>query len=220
MARSTLRRRLVRVLLIGLLLPAALVGTLGILATCRPAGYVPRSIDYDRLDDDKRAAFALLDQISAALNAGREIRVTLDEQQLNRWITARAEIWPDETALELPGVERPVVALRSGSIGLTTQLSLPEWRGFVAVWVGAEAQPDSVALSIQALRIGRLPIPRSLLELIPANARQRHPLLDSLAHEGRVRLPNEFVWRNGRRPFRILDLSVENGRLSATLAPR
>ena len=108
------RRRWRGVLLaVGAGLTGALIA-IGCALTCRPTWYEPASIDYARLKADKRELVGLADEIGAALNGRRSIDLELYEDQINRWITARAEIWPDsQTSLE--PLRRPQITLLGGN---------------------------------------------------------------------------------------------------------
>lgn len=203
-------RSIRRLAILSPLLALLLVALLLLTALRRPAWYQPRSIDYARLPADKQDAVNLLDAIGDHLNAHREIDITLDPDQLNRWIAARAEIWPDEALADLGPVDRPIVELLPGNRLRFAALVHARGLDFIASLVlHVSLESDSLRLTCERVRFGALPIPASWID-----RRLDEALAD--AHEVRrgerpldFLLPNEFIWRNGRRPFRIGQIEIQ-----------
>lgn len=214
------RRRWLRLALV--LLPVAVAGlllALGGALTCRPAWYQPASIDYGRLQDDKRTQLRLENQISAALNGNSPIDIELDETQVNRWIAARHELWPTEAPSLEPFSRPQVVLLNKNRLRLA---GLVEQSGLVVLLsttLGIELRDDKLVVSWNAIHAGALPAPRKLVQ------RVLHKLFDSLDSADEVlssralAFPNEWVWPNGKRRFRIADVSIGDGVARVRLEP-
>jgi len=188
-------------------------------ATCRPDWYRPANVDYSRLAVDKRELVGLLDEIGAALNANRPIEVVLTEDQINRWIAARDELWPG-LQVELVGLAFPQVNLLENN---RIRLAATARNGPVSVILSAvgrcELADDQIRVRIERVSSGRLPILRD-----PA----LQPLRQAIAESGGQRvsmdgdiiiISNAWRWRNGERRFRVTDLETARGTVRLRLEP-
>lgn len=205
---------------------AAAAGGLGLLGvmflgfgvTCRPAWYRPGSIDYRRLRADKAELLVLQERISAALNAGDEVHVELEQEQINRWLAARSELWP-EAEQDWPVEADPAVVLGDDSIRVALTLR----RGGFAMVVGVDcritAGRESVMIALDRVRLGAVPVPRArALDRLRAALSAE---LGELPLSGNaLLLKNAWVWPNGKRTFAIRDLQITEGRAAITLSPR
>jgi len=186
-------------------------------ASYRPAWYQPASIDRGLLRQDKAALVELQDQISAALNAGREARFQLRVEQINRWIAARAEIWPD-LGLDLPGLDWPRVVLSDGTIRLGAVVARGGLRAVVALDCRIDVTTDFVRIYHNRGRLGAVPVPLSWLTAVFG----RFPHADGLAVDkqtGALTVENNWVWPNGRRRCRLRELRVSDGQAEVVLEP-
>ncbi len=218
MVRS--RRRWLRFAL--LTLPVAIAALLlaaGTALTCRPSWYQPASIDYGRLQDDKRAQLRLENEISAALNRNSPIEFELDQGQVNRWIAARHELWPAE-APSLEPFRRPQIVFLDGNrVRLGALLDRSGLQLVLSATFRLEAQADGLAVTWDAVRAGALPTPRRLIAEAARKLTDRLGLDRQALINGRMTLPIEGTWPNGKRPFRIVDLSISGGVLRVRLEP-
>lgn len=197
---------------VGILLPAGL--------TCRPSWYSTPQIDHNRLEEDKRALAALVDGISAELNAGRTVRVTLMQDQLNRWLTARREIWdvwPGVPARSLDLLLDPVVLIESG--GRLRIAGLADWRGWrvpLAFAATLAASDGYMRVEKYDAKAGLWPIPRQWIprQLIAASRGAA-----SQSDSGAILVENEFTWPNGKVRYRVVEMRTETGAMFITLQP-
>lgn len=210
---------------VGLWLLAAVMAAAAAAAMCamtalrRPGWYKPASIDFTRLDQDKADAINLLDAISAALNRGESIDVSLSADQVNRWLAARFDIWPDSDMAALAPLERPLVEmLADGSVRVAATADVQGWRAVVSLLFRFEASAERLVVHWTGVRIGSLPLPRELVSgaidrLVPSEAA---PLR---RFDGGVsRLENRWVWPNGKACFRVERLEVSGGRVEMRLS--
>ncbi len=218
-ARPRRRRRLRLILILLPLVLFAAVLYMGAAITCRPAWYQPLSIDYQRLEDDKRAQHRLENTISAALNDRRPVVIELDEAQVNRWIAARDELWPTE----VPSIEpfsHPQVVLESRNrIRLAAQVEHAGTQVVLSAMFHVDLQPDAVVVTWDSVQAGTLPTPRVLLEKAARKVAGYADLPDQAVADGRITLPNEWLWPNGKRPFRITGFTITSGKLRVQLEP-
>lgn len=190
-------------------------------AACRPSWYAPASVDYTRLPDDKQALVALVDGIGDALNASRPIEVRLEQTQVNRWIAARREIEMDLSGLPLDLLERPCVQFLPGNrVRLASWVGRESWRAVVTVELRLSLEGNDVLARCTALRLGALPLPRVWAGKAAAAALESGAGSVRLERDGVVRIPGHGVWQNGKRPFRIVRLSIESGRAEVALVPQ
>ena len=178
---------------------------------------MPRSIDYHRLEEDKRSQIRLESLISAALNAGRPAEVTLDQELINRWIAARHELWPGEVP-SLGFFSRPAIVLEEGN--RIRAAATVEYAGVHSVLSGSiQIELDGGVLRItpEEVRIGVLPAPTSFMEdaLRSLIEESDSAILKVVDHHVETR--NEWVWPNGKRLFRIAELSISDGKVRAVL---
>ncbi|MBP7744930.1 MAG: hypothetical protein KA383_02285 [Phycisphaerae bacterium] len=199
------------------LVPVLLLGAF-LALTFRPAWYQPGAVDRGRLLADKTALAQLQDDISAALNAGRTARFRLDEAQLNRWLTARGELWP-ELGADPEGIGQPVVRLADGVIRVAVLARVRGAEAIVELAGRVEPTAESIVVHCAHVRVGAVPIPRDwvLGQVSRRLARAANTKL-TVAH-GALRLANEWVWPNGKRRFRAAEIVVSAGAVEVALEP-
>lgn len=205
-------------LLAGLVLLLAAVA-LTWTATRRPAWYQPAAVDPGRLHDDKGALAALMDEIGAALNGGRNLTFELREDQVNRWIAARAEMWPGAPAALGP-LSDPQVLFLGDRIRIAATIAHGGVRTVVSLTGRIKVTPDSLFVECESARLGALPVPR---EWVAKWAAQMPLVAKHLAirpgGDRTVSLANEWVWPNGKRRCRLGELQVLNGVARVVLEP-
>ena len=186
---------------------------------CRPAWYRPATIDHTRLKNDKRDFVNLLDSVGEALNAGESLEFDLDEEQLNRWIVGRAEIWP-AWQLDLAGLDYPQVSLLDGG---RVRLAALAHNGPIEVVLSAvgrcELAGDELLLHVESVKTGKLSIPRGRV-LAPLREALEREAGELATMQGKtVRLHNEWTWKNGNRRFRVSRLDIADGVAHVTFEP-
>jgi hypothetical protein len=203
----------------------ALAGTVAIVVvlglalagTYRPRWYHPAPVDRARLREDKAALVSLEEQISAALNAGQEVRFELREDQLNRWLAARGEIWP-ELAADLGPFQQPQVLLRDGRIQVAARTRKGGLTVVAALTCSVDVTDDTLLLRYDAPRLGAIPAPRGwasgVLARLPAGS---GVAVDQDA--GAVAVDNDWVWPNGKRRCRLRELHIADGVATVVLEP-
>jgi len=220
MSLSRPKRRLWRrVLLISVGGVMLTLAALGAAVTCRPAWYQPASIDYARLDEDKRELTRLLDDVSHSLNAGRSVEVVLSQDQVNRWIAARAEL-PDLPGPRTPHapLQQPYVDFLADRLRVGISLNRGGFPLVVSATLRLSATGDVVSAALDSIRVGALPAPQAAI----AQAIDR--LLADASSVGRgdaadICVPNDFTWQNGKLRFRLRQIALTQAQLRLTLEP-
>ena len=193
------------------------VGGFLLAGTRRPAWYHPAPPDRARLHEDKAALAGLQEQISAALNAGREARFVLDEAQVNRWLAARAEIWP-QLALDLGPLEQPQIRLRDGRLEVAASGRAGGMRVVGVLGCSVAVAEDTLVIRLDPLKVGALTAPRDWVsDILARPATRRGVVIDRRA--GTITLDNDWVWPNGKRRCRLRELEIGDGVATVGLEP-
>jgi hypothetical protein len=189
-------------------------------ATCRPGWYRPAAIDYARLDDDKRDLVNQLDAIGGALNSRRSIVVTLREDQANRWIAARRELWSPEAVVPLEPLENPVIDFIPGGRFRIGAVVRSRGVGAVVSWTGrVELRDGRIVVDSERLASGVLPLPAGGLSSIFRNLVNESGGALRVAADGTVELRNEWRWPNGKPRFRVVRVETDDDSAAIELAP-
>jgi hypothetical protein len=183
--------------------------------TRRPQWYHPAPLDRSRLHADKAALANLEEQISAALNAGQEARFQVDEDQLNRWLSAGAEIWP-QLAVDLGPFQQPRVLLRDGRIQVAARSRIGGVQVVAVLDCAVEVTEDTLVLHWKPPRLGAIPAPRRWV----SDMLTRHAIGTAVnTRVGTVTFDNDLVWPNGKRRFRLRELKIADGVATVVLEP-
>ena len=103
--------------------------------------------------------------IGTRLKAGQPFRIALPQEEINRWLAARGEIWPGLRDALPKHIVDPVISFQPGRIvmaarydqsGLSSVLSL-------AVNLRMEDNRRAIHVQVDSLRAGYLPVPLALL---------------------------------------------------------
>lgn len=202
-----------------LLLCVAGVIVAGLAVTYRPTWYNPPVVDHAQIRRDKVAMLALQDQISAALNAGQPAAFAVDEAQFNRWLVARGEVWPELDRLPR-GVTLPCARFQENQASCGVTVEKRVGRGVLSATVAVRLTDDEVVIDVQGLSLGAMPLPVSwLLERLPIDTHDAVALQRDAAR-GEIRLPNHWIWPNGKRPCKLNELRIHDGGVEVVIAPR
>ncbi len=187
--------------------------------TCRPGWYRPAAIDFASLDADRNALADLENRISAALNARQPVRFEITQEQANRWLTARGELWLDDPLPELAALESPFIEFRDGSVRLAAMVRARGLRTIASCVLAATADAQTMRIEWRGLRLGALPIPAMLIRNAAQNLGDHPEAKRLLGPEGVLEVPNEFTWPNGKRRMRVAEIAFADGRMTVHLEP-
>jgi len=166
----------------------------------------------------------LISAVGTALHDERPVRLTLTDRQVNRWIAARRQIWPTLQGYLPPSLADPYVRFAGSRIVVAVRFESRWLRCLLSaeVRVRLDESAQVLRVSLEGLRVGAVPVPRSfVLKLLRQRLRTAGlpgPLA-TLVSQGDFVVPNRFVWPNGKFPFRLGMLAVNDGRLSLEIVP-
>jgi len=238
MKRTKRRRRLLRIAV-----GAAGVGVLAFVALALallhiPAWYRPVGVPAERLQEVRDGLADKFGEISDQMVRGRPFDVVFDHRVVSEWIVSRGEIWPDADRWIPPWLRDPLIVFTSERIILAAHLDRNGWESIVAVHFCVSVENEEVVIRLDRVTSGAVPIPLAALarpleglvrserldvEMMPdevaAVVRKLRtvPLVEYLT-EG-VRYDRPLVWRNGDRPYRIIGVRLEPGRLVLRIRP-
>jgi hypothetical protein len=135
-------------------------------ATSRPSWYQPLTVKAEEYPAIRNEVPNFGNEIGRHLKEGQPFRISLPQDEVNRWLAARGEIWPglqdafpkclvDPVVSFEPG--RIVLAVRYENGGVSSVLS-------AAVNLRMEENRGAIRVRIDSLRAGYLPIPRTLVD--------------------------------------------------------
>lgn len=223
--KITWRRFLLRYLVFSATTSLLILIGLGCALSCRPSWYLPASIDYGLLDEDKHDLTQLLDDISRSLNTRRDIEVELSEDQINRWLSARAEL--DLLSL-LPGIDtsglnrfdQPFVSLlEPNRVRIALRVELRGFPLIASFTIAIEPSDQTLHIVWEAVQTGVLSLPGAILQRIVPNLLSGVLDPSALESDGSISIPNDLVWPNGQRRFRIRVLEIRDGTARLLLTP-
>jgi len=205
----------------------------------KPSWYRPPELDAVGLQRARADAVTTADDVSDRIVRRASFDIVLEQRAVNQWLAALPYAWPDAFEALPPGLSDLVVAFEHDRVRIGAMYSRGGWRAVISGAVILSLTDDRQGLTwrIEEVCGGSIPVPRSLLAqwVDPLLARRAgdhgrprstdspRPALQQVTStselfEGVTSL-NRFVWFNGRRPFRIADLRVEEGRLHLRIEP-
>ena len=213
-SRLRLMLMLASTVLFGAVIAAGCVGM------CRPAWYRPNSIDIAKLESDRDDLVRLGRDISDRLNHDDSIEFVLDEEQLNRLLVGRAEIWPDAGQWELEGVSDPAIDILDDGLRIGATTEAGGVRVVVSCVIRVEVDGDVIRLRCGSVGVGALPLPaQSLSRILLERLRQSDVLPEGAIDGGMIVLDNDWIWPNGKPRYRVAKITFSESSLRVRLEP-
>lgn len=189
----------------------------------RPAWYRPVGLTDDRLRQARLDAINLVDYVGDQLAEHRAFDLTITDSQCNEWLTGLAEIWP-EAARKMPRqISSPFVLFQSGTIRTAAGVESKTLNAVVTSACQMVVSPDKKHLHVKLLSVhcGALPLPRFAHDWM-ASRILPYTLLkefDSDQPDHHFVIENYFIWPNGKKPFRIGEITFQAGALRLKMQP-
>ncbi len=210
------KRRLLKYLVLFAIGNTILLTGAVLLALRRPGWYRPAPTAREHLKRDKQDLVNLIDQIGAALNAGRPAIFRVREDQVNRWIYTRDQLPFIE--VNTGPFQDICVDFEEGAARIAARVTARDWTVIIGAGVRIQPRGEQIRLTVDELRVGSLPVPASVV------ARLVGPLPAPIGDLPQPRelawtAPNHLIWENGKQPFRVGAIQALKDELRITLEP-
>jgi hypothetical protein len=150
------------------------------------------------------------------------------QDDVNRWLAMRREIYPLLDELAPPELADPFVLFDSGQITLAGRYRSGALDAVVSVDIAVAMQGDRLNLTVAAARLGLVRMPLGIAhhlgldksvdrgpdDIWPGSPRIWGDLT------GGLNVGSDAWWKNGGVAYRVLDVSVERGAINVTVEPR
>lgn len=208
----------------------------------KPSWYRPVSLAPKDIPAVEASVANVLDAVGDSIVRRNPFEVVLHERQVNQWLAAAPALaqkwnraWPAE-------IQSPALAFDDGSLRIGSHVRYRGWQAIAGVRLRPALSVDgeNVTLTISQATIGAIPCPSPVwtsfadprLENI-VQARDREGAVDGArgrsfrlkidSSQPGVRtlvVPNDFLWPNGQRRFRIGSISISgDGTMRLTVVP-
>mgnify|MGYP000455393062 CR=1 FL=1 len=219
-------RRRQAVGLAALALAGGLLG-LGLAAWHEPGWYAPPVIPAEQRQRVRNSLVAAEQAFTEQLLVGGPpFMYHIYQDDLNRWIAMRREIYPLIDELLPPELGDPFIVFDEGRILVAGRCRWGPLEVVASLELTAEVSDTVLLLRATGLRCGSIGVPLGLLDAELSRPTRRRPGetwpgspgIDGDLRHG-LRLGTEARWKNGGIDYRVLDVRVEPGRLSFTIQP-
>jgi len=193
----------------------------------KPGWYRPPTLAEEGLQRARREAVAAADDFGDQLVLRRPFEVTLTDSSVNEWLAALPSAWPEAKDWLPPELSEPAVRFTDGCLQVAAKLDRRELQTIVSFDVRPTVTEDAhaIAFTLEATRSGALRIPGWILEpwlrpALEANRPDRPGEAETNTGDALFSIPNDFVWPNGERAFRISAIEINDSQLRLTIEPR
>lgn len=238
-ARKSFRRwsRRVGIALL-VVVPVGLV-TLWLAFQHKPGWYRPVAVTEEVFQRAQADTASLADSISHDVVRGRTTDVALVDAAVNEWLACLPRLLPEEYQALPPEISAPAIHFTADGIRVGAYVNRDGWQAILSIGLSVALSEDgrTIRVALSDVRGGSLPVPRAVIDrvmepvlqevLAAQRARGRGGVADGLLrqvqsvddlYEG-ITLENRFVWPNGKRPFRIEAITIEEGTARLRLDP-
>lgn len=227
MSRQPRRRvRWVRLLIAALVMLSVTTAGLWLTFQRIPSWYRPEPVPVAQYQSVRNTLTRTVNELSAKFVAGEPFEYIVHQDRLNRWLAGRMAIWPGVRQWVPPWLEDPVIVFHDGQIVLAGIASIASVSAVVSLHLTLSAESDGLRVTLHRVQAGSLPVPLDLFrERIEAalaagqSDRDREEPITAAHLFGEAPLPNQFIWFNGKVPFRITGITAEPGQLRLNIAP-
>lgn len=160
------------------------------------------------------------------LRAGQTFVYQLHQDDLNRWLTMRREIYPLADEFTPPEWSDPFVRFDTGRITVAGRFRHESWSAVASIDLNVEFKDGDIVLTAGTVRSGMLPIPVGLFGLPldqPIDRRAEKtwpgspPIRGDLANG--VRVGARAWWKNGGLEYEVTNVWVTPGVLKFEIQP-
>jgi hypothetical protein len=149
------------------------------------------------------------------------------QDDVNRWLAMRREIYPLLDELAPPELADPFVIFDAGRITLAGRYRDGAVEAVISIDLDVAMRADALTLTVAAARLGSVRMPlriaRSLgldepVDREPNETWPGSPRIQGSPAAG-LQVGSEARWKNGGVAYRVLDVVVNRGRIDITIEP-
>lgn len=148
------------------------------------------------------------------------------QDDLNRWIAMRSDIYPLAAELTPPQLEQPFIDFDEGRITVGGRIATGPTSMVVSLRVTPVFENGAIVLKSDGWRCGSAPLPEAFLgsswirpvQRDPGAAWPGSPRMSGDLKNG-VRIDSNAWWKNGGVDYRVVDLAVAPGVLNLRVEP-
>ncbi|MBX3395053.1 MAG: hypothetical protein KF841_06760 [Phycisphaerae bacterium] len=191
-----------------------------------PGWYRPPMIPPESQQKVRNSLIAAEQAFTRNVAAGHSFIYHLYQEDLNRWLAMRREIYPRVDELFPPGVSDPFVVISPESVTLAIRYQTAWHSTVVSMEFDVVFRDDAIELAAKSVRCGNLRLPKNLEALKldrrivldrngawPGSPQMQGDLLSGLRLDSRSR------WKNGGVEYRVTNLSLLPGRIDFSIEP-
>lgn len=187
-----------------------------------PSYYRPPQVgpaEYQLVRDDLEAAY---NDLNLAVQGSDAFDYVVEQDQLNRWIATRRQIWPGFQRYLPEKLQQPMVVFQDGRLVVSGLVPAAGFQSVLSLIFSLRAEPDHLTIRLEGCRIGAMPVPRHalgrFLDRLESSSALPHGASPQELLEG-LTIPNRFEWRSGGRLIRFEQIDLKPGRLVVRIAP-
>ena len=193
----------------------------------RPVELAPEQLQQVR-DDLVRTGDGFTERVA---NSGAPFEYRVTQDQINRWLAARAEIWPAAREWLPPELSNPFVVIRPDGLRVAVTWRSQQVRTVLSALVGLQADEAGIHVRLKSLHCGSLPVPQAIVQEELKSIRLWKPGSRARGQAGPGVLPDPrdlfdglifprvWLWPEPRRVCTIAGLKCEDGVLTVTVVP-
>lgn len=160
------------------------------------------------------------------LRRGETFVYQLHQDDLNRWVTMRREIYPLAEEFIPPQWSDPFVRFDTGRITVAGRFRHESWSTIASIDINVAFADGAIVLTAGSVRSGSLPLPASLIGLplgqpIDRRAEKTWPGSPPIAGDlvNGVRVGARAWWKNGGYAYEVKNVTVVPGVLKLEIQP-
>lgn len=191
-----------------------------------PTWYRPPVVQPDQRQAVRNNLVNAEQAFTESLRSGGRFVYHLYQDDVNRWIAMRREIYPLIDEIAPPVLIDPVVLFRDEEITIAGRFPIGPADVVLSVDIKPELVDDAILLRVTSVRCGSFPVPRDFGEM---GLGRRTDLEAEALWPGSPAMSGDFLsgfqidteawWKNGGVDYRVVGLAVRSGRLDLTIEP-
>lgn len=193
----------------------------------RPSWYRPPVVPVENQQKVRNNLVAAEQAFTQSLLAGSTFRYHIYQDDINKWLAMRKEIYPRVDELAPSTLRDPFVLIKPGKITLAGLLENSTLSGVVSLDFEISYVDDAIQIVASAFRCGTIRLPMKLdrlqldrpIKMYESDAWPGSPPIEGSLMSG-LRIERDGWWKNGGVDYRVVDLVALDGQIDLVIEPR